>query len=154
MYMNDAMVQKMRLVARKINTQFWSISYSELGDDGEVTEITPLFKRAKVGDNDDDDNNKMKETKLNIQCDNFEHSEYACNPWRISAPHEILRWPITFLLWCTIPDCRRFQKFYVLTFINCVAWILILSYLIAYMIAIVGEYNYFFFSLHNLIKLN
>lgn len=142
MYMNDAMAQKMRLVARKVKTQFWSISYIELGEDdegGEVTEITPLFKRAKVGYNDDDDN-KTKETKLSIQCDNFEHSECACNPWRISAPHEILRWPITLILWCTIPDCRRFQKFYVLTFINCVAWILILSYLIAYMIAIVGRY--------------
>jgi hypothetical protein len=140
--MNDAMVQKMRLVARKIKkTHFWSISYAELDGDegGEVTEITPLFKRAKLGNNNDDDENKTKETKLSIQCDNFENCECACNPWRISAPHEILRWPITFILWCTIPDCRRFQRFYVLTFINCVAWILILSYLIAYMIAIVGK---------------
>lgn len=152
MYMNDGMVQKMRLVVREIKTQFWTISYIELGDDegGEVTEITPLFKRAKVGDNNDD-KNKTKETKLSIKCDNFGHAECVCSPWNISAPHEVLRWPITFLLWCTIPDCRRYQKFYILTFIICITWILILSYLIASMIAIVGEFNYFFYSL---IKLN
>lgn len=141
MYKNEAMVQKMRLMVRKIKSKFWSISYIELDDEGgEVTEITPLFKRAKYGNNDDSclKNNK-KETKLSIQCDNFEHSECVSNPWRISTPRDTLRWPITFILWCTIPDCRRFQKFYVLTFINCVAWILILSYFIASMIAIVGE---------------
>lgn len=126
MYKNDAVAQKMRLVARK----FWNISYFEL-DDEKVTEITPLYRRAKKGDDDE-----KKHIKMSIECDNF---ECASNPWRIIAPREILRWPITFMLWCTIPDCRRFQKYYILTFINCVAWILVLSFVISSMIAIVGK---------------
>lgn len=139
MYKNDAISRKMRLMAQKIKTQFWSVSHSALDDDDEVTEITPLFTRAKVGKNDASDKRNVKEAKLSVSHEKFELTERASNPWRISAPREVLRWPITFILWCTIPDCRRFQKFYVLTFINCVAWILVLSYIIASMIAIVGE---------------
>lgn len=132
----------MRLLAKKIKTQVWSIAYIRLDDEegSEVTEITPLFARAKLynKNNDDDDkchDNNMKEMKLGVESE----FEYASNPWKIPAPREILQWPITLMLWCTIPDCRRFQKFYALTFINCIAWILILSYLISSMIAIVGK---------------
>lgn len=154
MYKNDAIAEKMRLMARKIKTQFNKISYTNfffgekdvggVEDDDEATEITPLFARVKAHTNDDDDfvdNSRVKEVKLSIHYDKFDHNECARKPWRIPSNFLIdaLRWPITFLLWCTIPDCRRFPKFYVLTFINCVAWVLFLSYFIASLITVVGE---------------
>lgn len=143
MYKNDAMAEKMRLVALKIKTQFSKFTYAtDLSneDDGEVTEITPLFAHAKTDTNDVDDNS----VKLSVPFDKYAHNnECATSPWRIPYSRNfllsVLRWPITFILWCTIPDCRRFQKFYVLTFVTCVVWILFLSYLIASLITVVGK---------------
>jgi hypothetical protein len=144
MYQNDA--EKMKSVAQKIKTQFKSILYARRfrrakeGANDEVTEITPLFARAN--DDDNNDNNGMKEEKLSVLYENFDHNECATNPWRIPTHNLLLnffRWPITFILWCTIPDCRRYQRLYLVSFVNCVAWILLLSYLIASLITVVGK---------------
>ncbi|XP_053624240.1 probable sodium/potassium/calcium exchanger CG1090 isoform X2 [Plodia interpunctella] len=35
----------------------------------------------------------------------------------------LLTWPISLLLWVTIPDCRRHPSLYPLTFIMCITWI-------------------------------
>lgn len=144
MYKNDAMVEKMRLVAWKIKAKFSKFAYAtdlSSEDDDEVTEITPLFAHAKRDTNDDVGDNSVKEIKLSVPFKKYDHNECATNPWRIPRNFllEVLRWPITLILWCTIPDCRRFQKFYVLTFIICVVWILSLSYLIASLITVVGK---------------
>lgn len=141
MYNNDEMTEKMSLVARKIKKQFKlityviNLNYYVLNDnDDEVTEFSSFLKK----------NNVMK-NKLSIVYDKFDHhhnNEFATNPWRMISNNFLLniaRWPITFILWCTIPDCRRFNKYYILTFINCVIWILFLSYLIASLITVVGK---------------
>ncbi|KAL4717834.1 hypothetical protein ACJJTC_000983 [Scirpophaga incertulas] len=51
----------------------------------------------------------------------------------------IVMWPISLLLWATVPDCRRFNRFYPLTFIMCVTWIGGVSYLVAWIITILGD---------------
>lgn len=51
----------------------------------------------------------------------------------------IFTWPISFLLFITTPDCRKHPKLYVLTFIMCIFWIGIASYMVAWMITVIGD---------------
>ncbi|XP_069700472.1 sodium/potassium/calcium exchanger 4-like [Periplaneta americana] len=53
----------------------------------------------------------------------------------------IFSWPISFLLFITIPDCRKdsFRKFYPFTFIMCIVWIGTSSYLNAWMMSVIGD---------------
>ena len=52
----------------------------------------------------------------------------------------LFTWPVKFILFITIPDCRYkcLRKLYPLTFCMCVAWIAISSYLASWMTTIVG----------------
>lgn len=49
-------------------------------------------------------------------------------------------WPIHFLFSLTIPDCERprLKKLFPITFIMCIVWIGSLSYMVAWMITIIG----------------
>lgn len=53
----------------------------------------------------------------------------------------IITWPIYLVFLFTIPDCEkpRFKKMFPLTFTMCIVWIGSLSYLVAWMITIVGD---------------
>lgn len=68
--------------------------------------------------------------------------ERADNPWRRSPDSSYcgfcLRWPITTALWLTIPDCRRYPRLRVVTFAMCILWIGMTSYLVAFLITVVG----------------
>lgn len=50
-------------------------------------------------------------------------------------------WPLKFLLYVTVPDVRieRLKRWYPLTFIMCVIWIGISSYLVSWMTTVVGD---------------
>ncbi|XP_054006556.1 sodium/potassium/calcium exchanger 4-like isoform X2 [Hylaeus anthracinus] len=52
----------------------------------------------------------------------------------------LLNWPLKFLLFVTVPDTRRerFKNWYPLTFVMCVIWIAIASYLLSWMMTVVG----------------
>lgn len=54
----------------------------------------------------------------------------------------MLTWPIHFVFMFTIPDCDkpRFNKCFPLTFIMCIVWIGSLSYVVAWMITIIGSF--------------
>ncbi|XP_044014574.1 sodium/potassium/calcium exchanger 3-like isoform X2 [Aphidius gifuensis] len=53
----------------------------------------------------------------------------------------ILTWPIRFVLFITIPDTRykRLRFWYPITFIMCITWIALSSYLASWMTTIVGD---------------
>ncbi|XP_043463842.1 sodium/potassium/calcium exchanger 3 isoform X1 [Leptopilina heterotoma] len=53
----------------------------------------------------------------------------------------ILTWPIHLIFMCTIPDCEkpRFKKWFPITFLMCIVWIGSLSYVVAWMITIIGD---------------
>ncbi|XP_059808797.1 sodium/potassium/calcium exchanger 5 [Hypanus sabinus] len=53
----------------------------------------------------------------------------------------VLSLPITTLLFVTIPDCRRHQwrKWFLLTFFMCAVWISGFTYILVWMVTIVGE---------------
>jgi hypothetical protein len=53
----------------------------------------------------------------------------------------VLGLPLSLTLYVTVPDCRRerFKKCFVLTFILSVVWIGLFSYLMVWMITVVGK---------------
>lgn len=124
----------------------------------DVTEIVPiLFTDIREKSNYgachiqmQPENELLSEPQMKIVIDDTHSSnimedenidEFAINPWkdlRSKRPIYWLRWPIDLLLWSTIPDPRRHKAFFMLTFINCVIWIGILSYLIVYVTTDVG----------------
>ncbi|XP_024083436.1 sodium/potassium/calcium exchanger 3-like isoform X1 [Cimex lectularius] len=48
-------------------------------------------------------------------------------------------WPVAFSLYVTIPDCRTNRKVYPATFFMCIIWIGLSSYLVSWMMTIVGD---------------
>ncbi|XP_024918828.1 sodium/potassium/calcium exchanger 3-like isoform X2 [Cynoglossus semilaevis] len=48
----------------------------------------------------------------------------------------LLSWPISVLLYCTIPDCNlpRWQRWYLFTFLSSTLWIALFSYLMVWMV--------------------
>ncbi|KOC68023.1 Sodium/potassium/calcium exchanger 5 [Habropoda laboriosa] len=52
-----------------------------------------------------------------------------------------LVWPLKFLLFVTVPDVRveRFKHWYPLTFVMCMIWIAISSYLVSWMMTAIGD---------------
>ncbi|XP_065093021.1 sodium/potassium/calcium exchanger 4-like [Ochlerotatus camptorhynchus] len=110
----------------------------------EVTEIAPLLSNGQ--------NNGVSKGNQNGQnghtCDSeasedsFEEYELASTPWNRRDENTfayICRWPITFFLWATIPDCRRYPKLRTVTFFICIFWIGITSYFVAFLITVVGD---------------
>ncbi|KAJ8688421.1 hypothetical protein QAD02_024216 [Eretmocerus hayati] len=53
----------------------------------------------------------------------------------------ILTWPINLALLITIPDCRRpgMKNWYPLTFLMCIVWIALMSYIVGWDITIIGD---------------
>ncbi|XP_032668972.1 sodium/potassium/calcium exchanger 4 isoform X3 [Odontomachus brunneus] len=53
----------------------------------------------------------------------------------------VTTWPIHLIFMCTIPDCEkpRFKNWFPVTFLMCIIWIGSLSYVVAWMITIIGH---------------
>lgn len=52
----------------------------------------------------------------------------------------ILTWPISFFLYISTPDCRKYPRLFPLTFFMCIIWIGIISYLISWLITVIGMF--------------
>lgn len=123
------------MIARKVRRQLRHQAYSE------VAELTPLISR--------DDSKKIAKCETVIEISDpskfDETEEYATSPWRIPTDANVFlyfaQWPITLILWLTIPDSRRFRSYYVLTFVNCVLWIGCISYTVVSFSSNVGEFD-------------
>ncbi|XP_014771268.1 sodium/potassium/calcium exchanger 4 [Octopus bimaculoides] len=52
----------------------------------------------------------------------------------------VIAYPIQFALYYTIPDCRkpRFQQYFIATFLTSILWIAIFSYLMVWMVTLIG----------------
>lgn len=74
---------------------------------------------------------------------NASQPEFALSPWQVDPEAclllQVFRWPIVFLLWATIPDCRKTPSLRFLTFFVCIGWIGCMSYVVAYMITVIGD---------------
>jgi hypothetical protein len=138
------MSEKARILTQKLKRRIHYRPYQN------ASEITPLFSRDSIIEAEIKSINDCKGFPLM----NLEISEpfvklseieeiHATNPWKVPTDAiflvYLLRWPITFTLWCTIPDSKRFQKLFLLTFINSVLWIGCISYFIVYLSTNLGK---------------
>uniref|UniRef100_A0AAZ1XUS7 Sodium/calcium exchanger membrane region domain-containing protein n=1 Tax=Oreochromis aureus TaxID=47969 RepID=A0AAZ1XUS7_OREAU len=59
--------------------------------------------------------------------------------WRVRLKW-LLSWPVSVLLYCTIPDCNlpRWERWYLLTFLSSTLWIAFFSYLMVWMVTIIS----------------
>ncbi|XP_075156230.1 sodium/potassium/calcium exchanger 5-like [Haematobia irritans] len=77
-----------------------------------------------------------------LYLENKEKQDSIRSPWS-SQGHSVVefvcRWPITFLLWLTVPNCRKHSSFKYLTFSLAIMWTGIISYLVAFGITIIGD---------------
>ncbi|XP_076178342.1 sodium/potassium/calcium exchanger 4 isoform X2 [Ptiloglossa arizonensis] len=53
----------------------------------------------------------------------------------------VITWPINFILLITIPDCRRnsLKSWYPVTFTMCIVWIASTSYIVGWVITVIGD---------------
>lgn len=51
----------------------------------------------------------------------------------------ICTWPISFVLYLTTPDCRKYPKLQAVTFLMCIFWIGTTSYIVAWLITVIGK---------------
>ncbi|XP_052862366.1 sodium/potassium/calcium exchanger 3-like [Anopheles cruzii] len=112
----------------------------------EVTEISPLLsngangKSVALGAKNGTSAHHVCDSDASD--DSFEDYELATSPWNHrddSLAPFICRWPITFVLWATIPDCRRYPRLRLVTFFACIFWIGITAYFVAFLITVVGD---------------
>ncbi|CAH0746111.1 unnamed protein product [Diatraea saccharalis] len=116
------------------------------------TEVTPLLIKEKHHPLDPSHRMTPKDLEQGIEITRRHDSEGSdvssvSSLWswpdeKTSALKKLLwlvTWPIGLLLWVTVPDCRRNPRFYPLTFIMCVSWIGGVSYLVAWIITILGD---------------
>lgn len=123
MYFNDSISRKIRKIVTKYHKKY------KIGSFMEVSEMAPLISKEHTN------------IESNIPEEKYEETIYTTSPWDRDEDNYfvfLMRWPITFLLWSTIPDCRKNTKLSLLTFILCIFWIGVTSYIVAFLITIVG----------------
>lgn len=124
MYFNDSISRKIRKIVSQYRKKYKMRSFME------VTETSPLITK------------EISNLESNVPVEDLIY--ITASPWNRDEDHFLvflMRWPITFLLWATIPDCRKNTKLSLLTFILCIFWIGVTSYLVAFLITIVGRFN-------------
>ncbi|XP_073829806.1 sodium/potassium/calcium exchanger 5-like [Musca autumnalis] len=113
----------------------------------EVTEFTPLLMK--------NDSKFSLATEAYISLERGLHSSHMMlyleqqekeenirSPWSsdgYSKVEYIFRWPITILLWLTVPNCRKRHSLKYLTFFMAILWTGIMSYVVAFGITIIGD---------------
>ncbi|KPJ09354.1 Sodium/potassium/calcium exchanger 5 [Papilio machaon] len=117
------------------------------------SEITPLLVNGKCGDGDVPVEGRgcysqrgiviEKSVSTDSECPVWDHDSplrcpgagASCARWALWA----CTWPVTAALWATVPDCRRRPALCPLAFAVCVIWIGAASYLLAWIITILGD---------------
>ncbi|CAH1183562.1 unnamed protein product [Phaedon cochleariae] len=87
---------------------------------------------------------EILDTELTLEdCEKFDEStkiwEWPAEETTKGQIWWVLTWPISLILYMTIPDCRKHPKMYVITFIMCIFWIGVTSYTVAWLITILGD---------------
>ena len=69
--------------------------------------------------------------------------EPIASPWYLDRHQSriefIFLWPITFLLWLTVPNCRFIASRKYFTLFMSIIWISAISYVMAFVITVIGE---------------
>ncbi|XP_059055190.1 sodium/potassium/calcium exchanger 3 isoform X2 [Achroia grisella] len=93
--------------------------------------------------NPEDNVNQSNTDEIKEAGDDYEHSLWKWPTGRscLTKTTWIVTWPIHLIFLFTIPDCEkpRFKNWFPLTFMMCIVWIGSLSYIVAWMITIIGD---------------
>lgn len=89
----------------------------------------------------------MEPPKLNVKKeeigDKIDKSLWNCPmKSRLNTLWWIYTWPIKFILTLTIPNPKTYRRMYPLTFILCIIWIGLNSYLVVWMLSAIGNELY------------
>lgn len=115
--------------------EFLPLSESE--SETESDETKALMSDEENGDNQDIESQTAgKETEVV----SFDDSPFTMPNGFVPGIRWIVALPIIVLFYFTIPDCRkaRWKRFYILTFLLTVLWIAGLSYILVWMVSIIG----------------
>ncbi|XP_013179542.1 PREDICTED: sodium/potassium/calcium exchanger 3-like isoform X1 [Papilio xuthus] len=117
------------------------------------SEITPLLVNGKCGEGDEPAVVRGCCSQWGKFIDKSVTTDSECALWGRNSPLRwpgaresyarwvlwACTWPVTAMLWATIPDCRRRPALCPLAFAVCVLWIGAASYLLAWIITILGD---------------
>jgi len=134
LYYNDVMSRKAKMLVAKYRKRYRSVRPYK-----EVTEISPLL--AKDNSKKDANGNVNHSIINGFHLDEDDY-EFASSPWSRNDENcliYVLKWPLTLLLWFTVPDCRRHPRLRYLTFATCIAYIGITSYVVSFFITVFGD---------------
>lgn len=103
-----------------------------LNGDRPEKDVGTLDNGCKGGEPEEEDDQKEEE---------FQLFKYPSGQSKFRQFSWIITWPIYLLFVFTIPNCEKpkYKKWFPLTFIMCIVWIGSLSYVVAWMITIIGD---------------
>lgn len=120
-------LRQMTNMSEKPKILHGSLSRSSLDDN-------PIFmiyvNSTKSEKNSDESNEKVDKSLWTCPLTN-----------RLKTLWWLFTWPIKFVLTLTIPNPKTYRRMYPLTFVMCIIWIGLNSYLIVWMMTIIGEHN-------------
>lgn len=106
-----------------------------------------LNKNATVIDNNyiahiDETPNKLAEEQDNKSETNEEYSLWKIPQGSIwKKMFFFYLWPIKAVFMLTVPDPQKYPKWFPVTFLMCILWIGVNSYMVSWMITIIGKFN-------------
>jgi len=102
-------------------------------------EKSSLIENNDVGgaaDNGSESRDNKVVEDIEIQVGPFTNTDGST----VASLFHIISKPVIFLLYCTIPDCKkeRWRKWYLATFVMSIVWIAIFSYIMVWMVTVIG----------------
>lgn len=124
-----------------------SVATTTLGNDNNVHVIAPSPHLNGSLKPDCVDHIDVKEEPPKLELSSRDTDEelpfwkWPSDKGRFSQMTWIITWPIRLIFFLTIPDCEKPQlkKWFPVTFLMCIIWIGSLSYIVAWMITIIGD---------------
>ena len=114
-----------------------SISFESLNKENENGQVVNLKT--------DDETGKAESSSTDGAKDGDDDEEGSIHPFQPpSCTVEFMKWcicwPLLFLMFITIPNCntKRFEKFYIVSFIMSTVWIAAYSYMMVWMVCLIG----------------
>ncbi|XP_033101125.1 sodium/potassium/calcium exchanger 3-like isoform X4 [Anneissia japonica] len=150
MWLNPKLYSKIERRSEKRRLKKAEKAKSEAKSDIELEQVTPLNPRTEAEPVimvDEYICNSPKSLDVEEATGNIagEVEEGPESPFNIpdgcwNIAKWILTFPLSFVLYITVPDCRRerFHSWYMLTFLMSIVWIVVFSYIMVWMVALIG----------------
>ncbi|XP_050683248.1 sodium/potassium/calcium exchanger 4-like [Leptidea sinapis] len=113
------------------------------------TEVTPLLYKEKSYGLDLTNRITVEEQRINELEEGISITSESSMSSILSWPGSkssfmsrclwMLTLPLSLVLWLTIPNCKKNPRLYPVTFMMCIIWIAGVSYLVAWIITIIGD---------------